>query len=117
MKRTIDRVYVVDHAHPDPHSHAVLSAAEAQTIMDQVEGELRMFVEARPWFPAKSPPDNRRRVMVCCKSPVHLLPQLIFGRFGSEGKWVAEDHDGRLTYLDPWLVVGWQETPTLPEVL
>ena len=36
-------------------------------------------------------------------------------RFGSEAKWVAEDHDGRLTYLDEGTVVGWQEMPVLPE--
>ncbi len=30
---------------------------------------------------------------------------------GSEGKWMALDHDERITYLQPGCVFGWREIP------
>lgn len=69
------------------------------------------------WTPARCPPDNARTVLVVWKLTHRILASLIVARFGSEGMWMAEDHDGRLTYLDPGTVVGWQELPNIPEIL
>jgi hypothetical protein len=42
-------------------------------------------------------------------------PSVIVAIFGSEGKWVALDHDLRRTYLDEGTVLGWCELPDIPE--
>lgn len=72
--------------------------------------------DTKPW--AQEPPDNSRLVLALYRR--HLpqgVIQVIVAEFGSEGRWLARDHDYRLTYLDSISVLGWRELPDVPDEL
>lgn len=64
------------------------------------------------WQAPDPPPDSARNVLALYRrhQPAGVV-QVIVAEFGSEGKWLARDHDYRLTYLDEDTVFGWRELP------
>ncbi len=119
MTNPIERVYVIENNQPNENEASGLDTelARAERFAKVIGGTIRVFVEEKRWTPARQPPNNGRRVLVTYARRATILPLLIVARFGSEAKWVAEDHDGRLTYLEEGTVVGWQEMPAVPEVV
>jgi len=118
MTKPIERVYVVEHNYPNPTKHLFATRDEADSrIVGMAGSTVRVFTEEKSWTPAREPPDNGRKVLAVYSRRMTMLPTLIVARFGSEGKWVAEDHDMRVTYLDQGTVIGWREMPVFPEVV
>lgn len=117
MTKPIERVYVCDPIH-DTSPIITGDRSSADSYHSTFGGPPpRVFTEDRPWSPARVPPDSGRKVLAAYARRATMLPTLIVARFGSEGKWVAEDHDMRVTYLDQGTVIGWQEMPVFPEVV
>jgi len=56
------------------------------------------------------PPDNNRNVLARVPSCIGK-PRTIVAFYGSEGKWCAYDHDGRVTFLEEGTVTDWREIP------
>ncbi len=110
MTESTDRIYVLDHAHPTLHRHVCGTAEGARTMHEQVPGTLRVFTEEQPWITDHAP-DHKRTVIVLFHG------RQIMAFFGSEGKWCAEDHTYRVTYLDNAQVQGWCEQPSHPDKL
>ncbi len=108
------RIYVLDHAHPDLHRHVHETPEAARTMHEQVPGTLRVFTEEPRWVTDRAPDNGRTVLALFTRHHIQSKPQIIIAFFGSEGKWCAEDHNGRVTYLDNALVHGWRE---LPEVM
>jgi len=121
MSEPIKRVYVIEIPGGDnPFLSEKLRAANdlQQALPTSV---MRVFVEEVPWVVALGgralPPDTSRTVLALYR-PHHrplTRARLITAEYGSEGKWLAIDHDFRLTELDPGTVLGWREMPEVPE--
>lgn len=117
MTDTNDRIYVLDHAHPSLHRHVLDTEQGARTMHDQVPGTLRVFTEEKPWVTDRAPDSPRTVQAVYAPGwPTGPRPRLITAVFGSEGVWVAEDHDWRRTCLKPGTVLAWRDlvVPSFP---
>lgn len=112
MNKPIERVYVIENNLEGPMRAAGFdeNPERAERFREAIKGVTRVFVEEREWRTAAVPPSHGRPVlalMVGVRRPIVAV-------FGSESKWLALDHDGRLTYLGESVLV-WCEMPELPE--
>lgn len=115
MTKPIDRVYVVQHDYPNPIPHFFTKPEDAHSRTEGMPGStVRVFVEEQLWTLAPTP-GSSRAVFALHRRRDNIKPKIIVAIFGSESKWLALDHDGRLTYLEEGTVLGWREMPTVPE--
>lgn len=112
----IDLVYVIENNQPDENaaSGVDIDLARAERFAETIGGKIREFTEKPRWH--GKTPDNGRAVLILYRTVRTNRGRIIVARFGSEGKWLAEDHDLRLTYLERDFVIGWREMPEIDEV-
>lgn len=99
--------------HWDDHNgvRQTLNAEDVVLCLSAQEPELltrlvRMATQrADLWNATARTPSGRSKLLLLTDSGP------IIGFYGSEGKWLAYDHDGRTTYLDQGVVLGWRELP------
>ena len=116
MTEPIKRVYVCQSKEVRGSEHLTSDLDSANRYAKHMPGAvMRVFTEEVPWILAP-PPDHRREVLVLYRKHDMLQQvRVIVGCYGSEGKWLAYDHDRRTTYLDDAAVLGWRELPEVPE--
>jgi hypothetical protein len=62
-------------------------------------------------------PAHTRPVLALFRLTYHSKPRVIVAVYGSEGRWVAEDHNQRRTYLDATSILAWREQPAIPAAI
>ncbi len=118
MTNPIERVYVCESESPLGSSLVTTDSEQAEKFVKLwflEKPKQRVFTEERGWQSVTLPPNNSRNVLVMCHLR-HGRTRVIVALFGSESKWVAEDHDLRRTYLSEGTVTGWRELPEMNEV-
>jgi hypothetical protein len=120
MTKPIERVYVCESASNSNEATLLTTDPEQSEEFMRLpflQKTSRVFVEEQTWNTQRAP-DNPRAVLALYASGGRTgsKPRPIVAVFGSEGKWVAEDHNYRRTYLDPGTVLGWRELPQEPDV-